>query len=505
MIVGARQGVVGLDSHHDPKARLNLAQMGALLVEDVEGHLRAGPHGDIVGRVADQRVFENAQDMQGNGCDRAHGPGAHAMRADRGRAFQHAGANALTRHFQQAEMGDSTDLDAGAVVLERLLHPALDGAVVAVLLHVDEVDHDEAGQIAQAKLAGDFVSRFHVGANSRVFDVVLAGRTPGIYVDGDQRFGLVDDDVAARLQGHHVREHGIELLLDAELGKDRLRLTPGLDVLGMARHEQAHEVLGLAMAFLASDQYLFHVLVVEVADGALDQRAFLIDQRRGGGLEGQFANGLPHAQEIFEVALDLGLGAACASGTQDDAHPFRNLEVLDEFLQALAIESICDLAGDAAASGGIGHQDRIAAGQREVGGEGCALVAALFLDDLDEQNLAALDDLLDLVLLAATGRTQGHLFHGVAADLLDVLFFLVVMLLVPGGAARMDILDIPEVLGGVAIRGVMFLDDSIAGFVHTNGVVVMDRGRFEFNHGRSRSFGYGLDDFLCRGNLDRCL
>ena len=51
----------------------------------------------------------------------------------------------------------------------------------------------------------------------------------------------------------------------------------------------------------------------------------------------------------------------------------------------------------------VRHENRVAAGEAEIGGEGSALVAALFLDDLDEQHLAALDDVLDLVL-----ATKGH-------------------------------------------------------------------------------------------------
>ena len=73
-------------------------------------------------------------------------------------------------------MRDAADLDAGAVVLQRVLQLALDRAVVALLLHVDEVDDDEAGEIAQAKLARDFLGRFEVGLERGVLDVVLARR-----------------------------------------------------------------------------------------------------------------------------------------------------------------------------------------------------------------------------------------------------------------------------------------------------------------------------------------
>ena len=54
-------------------------------------------------------------------------------------------------------MADAADLDARAVVAQRILQAALDLAVVAPLLHVDEVDDDQAGEVAQLELAGDFL------------------------------------------------------------------------------------------------------------------------------------------------------------------------------------------------------------------------------------------------------------------------------------------------------------------------------------------------------------
>src|ERR1700735_5508473 len=88
------------------------------------------------------------------------------------RAFQHAGADALPRHFQQPEMRDAADLNAGAVVLETLLEAALDRAVVALLVHVDVVDDDQPGEIAQTQLASDFVGGFKIGLERRVLDMV---------------------------------------------------------------------------------------------------------------------------------------------------------------------------------------------------------------------------------------------------------------------------------------------------------------------------------------------
>ena len=198
----------------------------------------------------------------------------------------------------------------------------------------------------------------------------------------------------------------------------------------MARHEHAHEVLGLAVAVLAGDHHVVDVLVVEVADGALDERAFLVDEAGSRGAERQLAHALPEAHQVFVVALDLGLGARGAGRAQDDAHALRHLQLLGDFLQALAVGRIGDLAGDAAATAGVGHQHRIAAGERQIGGESRALVAALFLDDLDQQDLAALDDFLDLVLLARGAPALGKILDRVvAAELLDdlVLFHVVIV------------------------------------------------------------------------------
>ena len=58
---------------------------------------------------------------------------------------------------------------------------------------------------------------------------------------------------------------------------------------------------------------------------------------------------------------------------------------------------------------GVGHQHAIAARQRQIGCQRRALVAALFLDDLHQQDLTALDHVLDLVF-AAQGQALGASF-----------------------------------------------------------------------------------------------
>ena len=61
--------------------------------------------------------------------------------------------------------------------------------------------------------------------------------------------------------------------------------------------------------------------------------------------------------------------------------------------------------------GGVGHKHAIAACEREIGGESRTLIAALFLDDLHEQDLTPVDDVLDLVA-AAQGHTAAAQIFG---------------------------------------------------------------------------------------------
>ena len=366
------------------------------------------------------------------------------MRAFVGRAFEHAGTDALARHFQQPEMRDVADLDARAVVLERLFQAPLDRAVVALLVHVDEVDDNEPREIAQPQLPRDLLGGFEVGLERGVLDVMLARGAAGVDVDRDQRLGLVEHDVAAGAKLHDRLEHGVELALDAVAREDRQRVVEQFDVLGMARHEHAHELFGLLVALFTGHQDFVDVLVIEVADRALDQRAFLVDQRRRGRFEREVANGLPQAQEVFEVAFDFGLGAGRAGGAQDHPHAFGHFELLGDGLEPPAVLGAGDLAADAAAARGVRHQHRIAAGEREVGGQRRALGTALLLDDLHQHYLSALDDLLDLVLAARAVHALGHFLHGIgAADRFDGFLF----------AARAVAVDLGDVVAALAALG----------------------------------------------------
>ena len=85
------------------------------------------------------------------------------------------------------------------LVREPLLQGGENFFAVAALFHVDEVDDDDAAEIAEADLADDFFDGFEVGFDDGVLEArgAFADEFAGVDVDGDEGFGVVDDDVAA--------------------------------------------------------------------------------------------------------------------------------------------------------------------------------------------------------------------------------------------------------------------------------------------------------------------
>src|SRR5207244_13454805 len=111
-----------------------------------------------------------------------------------------------------------------------------DARPVAPLLHINEVEHDDSAEVAQADLANDLFGRFEVGLDDGVFEAVRApDEFAGVDVNRDQRFGLIDDDVTAGLEPDARLDGFINLILNAVLFEDRRVFGVELDAAGEFR------------------------------------------------------------------------------------------------------------------------------------------------------------------------------------------------------------------------------------------------------------------------------
>ena len=118
-------------------------------------------------------------------------------------------------------------------------------------------------------------------------------------------------------------------------------------------------------------------------------------------------------QQIVQIPLQIFSRAAKTGGADNHPHLGGNSQLAHDFAQ-LGPFIAFNATGDASGTRVVGHQYQVATGQTDQRGQGCALVAALFLIDLYDDLSAFLDDIFDVGTTASvTGEVfTGDLFQG---------------------------------------------------------------------------------------------
>ena len=147
----------------------------------------------------------------------------------------------LASHLDETERRNFHDVRLRSVALELRAQRFLDGGAVLRVRHVDEVDDDDSANVAQPQLADDFLHRFEVVLRDRVLQSpagtarTRADETSGVDVDDRERFGVVEDEVAARRQVDATLQRRSDLRLDAERVEEGLLLLVTHDALDHVR------------------------------------------------------------------------------------------------------------------------------------------------------------------------------------------------------------------------------------------------------------------------------
>src|ERR671913_353351 len=271
-----------------------------------------------------------------------HHAAAVAGGAGLGKAVEQAARDALAGHLDQAERGDLHHLALGLVPDQGGPEAFDHGLLVALEQHVDEVDDDDAADVAQAELADDLVGRLEVVGDHRLLEVGLADELAGVDVD----------------HGH---------------GLGQVLLDPLVEV-------------------VAVDHQLDEVGREDVADDPHDQLRLGVDDGRGAGLLGLALDRLPAGLEAGQVGPEV-VGAGALGGGADDQAEALGADLLEDVAQPRALV-LGQAAGDAEGVV-LGLEDQVAAGQGDLGGQARPLGPVRVLGHLDEHGLAGLEDLLD--------------------------------------------------------------------------------------------------------------
>ena len=211
---------------------------------------------------------------------------------------------------------------------------------------------------------------------------------------------MIDDDAAARRQADRVRKCRLDLRFDLEPCEQRHRVVVQLQLLEIVRHRD-RDVLGrILVRLLVIDQDFADLVGHVIAQRADDRVALAVDQERSGALEYDVENRRPHGQQVFEVVCEFLGVTVDARGAQDDAHAVRNLDRIERRAGRVAILAR-DAARNAAGARLVRLEDNEAAGEADEGRQCGALVASLFLVDLDDDALAFLEHVPDVRLATA--------------------------------------------------------------------------------------------------------
>ncbi|MNS62110.1 hypothetical protein D3C72_951590 [compost metagenome] len=348
-----RDGLLGDLMHHRRVAGLAAAGLvDVLLVEEAAGALAAG---------------------------------AGALGAGGGELLEQVLALTATRHLDQAVLREAGDLRAALVFLERVVEGGEHLVAIARVIHGDEVDHDDAADVAQAELAGHLDGGLHVGAQHRVRQGAALGETARVHVDDGQGLGVLDDEIAARRQPNLGRNSGLQFFANAITVQNRLGPAVVTDVADELRHPASQDFTRLLRAPGGVDHDLADVGGRGVAQHPVDQVAVAVKQRRRVNDLHLVQDVRPNVDELFDVLAQVLLGPADGLGADDQ--PVAGVFALEgQAAQPIALGGFHDAPRDRHAVV-VGHEHQKPAGDGQPAGQARALVAGGRLGDLNEDAL----------------------------------------------------------------------------------------------------------------------
>jgi len=409
---------VDVADERQPRAALLLQidqHLLVLLAQAVHNH---GVDGNAQGQfaavlVALDDLEDAALDAHAHRQVRQHLAAPMAVGAVREVGRPQAFLHALAGHFDQPERRDGQHVRARLVALQGFLQRPVHGVLVLARLHVDEIDHDQPANVAQAQLPGDLDGGLGVDLQDAVFLRLAAFVPARVHVDGHHGLGLVKDQVAAGLEPHLAMQGVFELPLHLEVLKNGfgagVELDAVLDAAGDATRHLPDAVEGLARI----DHDAIDLRGQGVTHHAFDQVGLVVETAGGGRVPDAVLDLLPDVQQAAQIARKTGTAHAFGGGADDQADAGGDRQAPEGLLEPRALLVVLDLARNALELA-AGHHHQVAPRDAQVRGHARALGADGPLGHLHDDLAAGgkpLGHLAGLGLLAA-GPAGGHPLFG---------------------------------------------------------------------------------------------
>src|SRR3989442_719124 len=225
---------------------------------------------------------------------------------------------ALASDLDEAELAELQRARSGPVLPQFGGEDSQDIVLAALLLHVDEIDHDDAAEISQPDLPYDLDRRLEVRPEDRLLQAPGADVLAGVHIDGHERFGRLDDDRPARSQPDARPERALQLLLHAPFPEESVSSLVAADFRNEGGIDPSDEIHGLLEGGLAVDQNLLHFIVQNVAEDLHDDPCLLVQDGRGRRALRPPAYLVPGRGQATCVGEQLTGAATFAGGAHDE-------------------------------------------------------------------------------------------------------------------------------------------------------------------------------------------
>lgn len=333
----------------------------------VIGHRGGRIDGELIRIVGTVDPDDLPQDLEADRLHRLDPAAPLALGALGAEHVLQALPGALAGHLHQPELGEAVDVGLGAVFRQRQLQAVEHPAAVIFRLHVDEVDDDDAAEVAQPQVAGDGGGGLDVGVEDGLFQVAMAHEGTCVDVHRGHGFGLVDDEVAAGFQLHLALQGALDLVLHVVEIEDGRLAGVVLQLVCELGHILPGEVREQLEALARVDPDLVELGADEVAHHPEGQAGILVEDLAGRVLLLALQDLAPQPLQEGGVLLQLLLPHPFGGGADDVATQLVHIARYGA-LEAFPLSFGLDALGNADV-GTARHEDQVAGRQCDVGGE----------------------------------------------------------------------------------------------------------------------------------------
>ena len=185
-----------------PSCVSSSASTDGFLLQQPAHHVLVRQHHQLLALELPALPHQLAIDLVAHRFRRAHEAAPLALRTRRAQQVLQALARALARHLHQAQRRDVGDMCLRPVRGQRRLQCRQQRLAMILVLHVDEVDDDDAAEVAHPQLPRNGDRRLEIGAEDGFLQVAMTDIAAGVHVHRGHGLGLLDHDVATGLQRH---------------------------------------------------------------------------------------------------------------------------------------------------------------------------------------------------------------------------------------------------------------------------------------------------------------